>query len=66
MTNRSRTWGDDVFGGFAPLTKEEDARKRDEKVMREVGYILSNHKITPRRLVLIIEAETKPKQKVVK
>lgn len=56
-----RTWGDDIFGGFKPLTKKEAAQKRDEKVLREVGYILQNHRITPRRLVLIVEANMKTK-----
>ena len=58
----TRSWGDDVFGGFKTLPKKEADAQRDEEVMREVQYILGNHKITKRRLVLIIEASTKTKE----
>ena len=59
MREKIRSWGDDVFGGFTHLTRQQADAKRDEKVMREVGYILGNNNITKRRLVLIIEASQK-------
>lgn len=49
------TWGDTIFSGF-PKDPKEITRRRDEQILREVGYILQNHHITPRRLVMIIEA----------
>jgi hypothetical protein len=59
MTSIARSWGDDVFGGFTKLNKQEADVVRDREVMVQVGFILENYKITKRRLVLIIEPNKK-------
>jgi hypothetical protein len=59
MTSIARSWGDDVFGGFTKLSKQEADVVRDREVMVQVGFILENYKITKRRLVLIIEPNKK-------